>query len=155
LKAIVTRMRQLAQTEPTSEHQQRRRVLALRDRAMILIVRAGALPRIDYQRLTRADVKVVRAGLELTLHRTRADGGLTKITLVRVKPMVLCPVDAWRAWVAAVPADRSTPAFPRLRDDSPRNEPVGPMDICITIKRSLHAVGVDPTQYTDESIAAV
>jgi len=155
LKAMVVRVYALAQQTHGTNGELRRRMTALRDRALILIGKAGALHRLDYRRLTRADVKVRRAGLELTLRRATSQGGTTKITLARVKPVVLCPVDAWQAWHSAAPADPSAPAFPTLGRHGPRNEPVEPTDTCIAVKRALHGVGIDPTLYTEESLAAV
>jgi len=38
--------------------------------------------------------------------------------------------------------------------DRPSNKPAGPTVICIAIKRALHAVGVDPVPYTEESLVA-
>lgn len=155
LRAMISRLHELAQTDETAGGPARRRLVALRDRALILIGKSAHLRRLDFRKLTRADVNVVTGGLELTLRRSRALGGTTKIVLHRVRPPLLCPVDAWQAWIGAVDGDATDPAFPLLGTNGPRDKPVGPTDICISIKRAIHAVGIDPTPYTDDSLAAV
>jgi len=155
LRAMVTRLHELAQDKTATGGAHRRRLVALRDRALIVIGRAAHLRRLDFRRLTRADVNVIAGGLELTLHRSRTQGGTTTLVLPRARPVTLCPVDAWQAWVAEVSADPSAPAFPLIGASGARDRPVGPTDICISVKRAIHAVGIDPSPYTDDSLAAV
>lgn len=154
-RAMAARLHETATEGPGSGGPQRRRLVALRDRALILIGKAARLRRLDFRKLTRADVNVVHGGLELTLRRSRAQGGTTKIVLQRVRPVALCPVDAWQAWIAEAKTSASAPAFPLLGTSGPRDNPVGLTDICIALKRALHSAGVDPTPYTEESLAAV
>jgi hypothetical protein len=158
LKALATRLHQLGLATPAGGGEQRRRIVALRDRALILIGKAAGLRRIDFRKLTVGDVTVGPAGLQLTLRRSKGQGGLTHVTLPRVRPVATCPVDAWQtwhAWMMSESGDASTPAFPLLGTSGARDKPMGPTDICIAIKRAIHAVGIDPTPYTDDSLAAV
>jgi hypothetical protein len=77
LKAMIGRLYELAQVEHGTNGQQRRRMISLRDRALIVIGKAAALHRLDFRKLTRADVTVCRAGLEVTLHRAPSRAGTT------------------------------------------------------------------------------
>lgn len=155
LVAMAARLHQAAQSTDESPKGQRKRLAAIRDRALILVGKAAQMRRLDIRRLTMGDVTVTAAGLEVTLRRSKLLGGRTVATLARKKPVSLCPVDAWQAWAAAAPATPDAPAFRVLGTSGAREKAIGPTDICIVIKRAIHAVGVDPTPYTDESLAAV
>lgn len=154
-KAMVTRLYELGTTEHQSSGHQRRALAAIRDRALIVIGRSAKLRRINIRRLTVGDIAVTAAGLELSLRRSKAQGGATTITLPRVKPIALCPVDAWQSWAKFAAGDPTANAFRLVGSNGVRDKPVAPTDICIAIKRAIHAIGVDPTPYTDESLSAV
>lgn len=154
-KAMISRLYALAQAPQGSNGQERRRLVAIRDRALMLIGKGARLQRLDFRKLAAADISVHAGGLEVRLRRSKHRGGDTTVKLARVKPVAMCPVDAWETWVAALPDDESTPAFPILGVSGPRDRPMGPTDMCIAIKRAIHAVGIDPTPYTDDSLAAI
>lgn len=154
-KAMVTRLYQLSTSDKTTSGEQRRKLAAIRDRALIVIGRSAKLRRINIRKLTMGDVTVTAAGLELKLRRSRAQGGPTQVILPRVQPVALCPVDAWQAWAKFAGTSPDASAFRLVGTSGVRDKSVAPTDICIAIKRAIHAVGVDPTPYTDESLAAV
>jgi hypothetical protein len=155
LKAMVARLAQLGDGPTQSASQERRRLTARRDRALILVGKAAGLRRLDIRRLTFADVAVDSEGLQLTLQRSKAQGGSEALVLARATPTELCPVQAWEAWAEVATGKPEAPAFPVLSGSGIRDKAVGPTDICIAIKRAIHAVGIDPTPYTDDSLAAV
>lgn len=155
LRALSARLSELGNGPALSPSQERRKLAAKRDRALILLGKAAGLRRHDIRRLTFGDVVVSAEGLELTLARSKALGGAMTVQVARSAQQDTCPVRAWSAWAEAAAAEPRAPAFPVLGGGGSRDKAMGPTDICIAIKRAIHAVGIDPTPYTDDSLAAV
>lgn len=155
MHAMLTRLYEVGRTESDLVTQNRKRLAAIRDRALFTLAKGAGLRRLEIRKLMLGDVEVTRDGLVLTLNRSRLLGGTTQVTLPRNENAALCPVNAWQAWVKAAPAAASAHAFRELGASGAREKPMGPTDICIAVKRAIHAVGVDPTPYTDDSLAAI
>ncbi len=86
-----------------------------RDRAILLIMFAGAFRRSEIEGLLVSDVIEVDEGLEVRLRRSKSDQfgeGLTKGIPYGTKPAT-CPVRAWKAWASAYGAQEGV-AFPGL-----------------------------------------
>lgn len=154
-RAMVMRLYELGKADGDSPSQQRKQLGAVRDRALLLLGRGAGLRRLDIRKLTIGDINVAGTGLEIALRRSKSQGGAVVVKLASAKPVAMCPVDAWQQWIADAPGAADAPAFRVLGGSSVRDKPVSPTDVCIVIKRAIHAVGIDPTPYTDDSLAAV
>lgn len=88
---------------------------AKRDRAILLIMFAGAFRRSEMEGLDIDDFTEVEEGLEIRLRRSKSDQfgeGTTKGVPYGTK-LATCPVRAWKAWLAAY-GETSGPAFPSM-----------------------------------------
>jgi len=132
----------------------RYRVTAVRDRALLLIGRGANLRPLDIRTLTVGDIEVEPRGLTVHLSRSAILGGDVVVTLRRSKTLALCPVDAWRAWLKAAPHTPETPAFRLITNGEVRDRVLAPIDVCILLKRAVHAAGENPTPITEHSLSA-
>ena len=152
--SMIQRLYEVGRVESDLVTQKRKRLAAIRDRALFLFAKGAGMRRLEIRKLLVGDVAITKEGVVLTLNRSRLLGGTTTITLPRHESPAMCPVNAWQAWIKLAPAEADAPAFRELGGSGARDKPVGPTDVCIAVKRALHAVGVDPTPYTDDSLAA-
>lgn len=132
----------------------RHRVTAIRDRALLLIGRGANLRPLDIRTLTVSDIEVETRGLTVRLSRSAILGGDVVVTLRRSKTPALCPVDAWRAWLKAAPYTSETTAFRLITSGEVRDRVLAPIDVCIALKRAVHAAGGDPEPISEHSLSA-
>lgn len=142
LSAIVARL-------PPSVH-------GARDRALLLLGFAGAFRRSELVALDVADLVFTAAGLEVVLHRSKADqegAGLTKAVPLGSHEET-CPVRATREWLAASRIT-SGPLFRCVT----RHGAIGlgrldPGTVARVVKRSVLAAGLDATKFSGHSLRA-
>lgn len=132
----------------------RYRSTAVRDRALLLIGRGASLRPLDVKSLTIADVAVEKRGLTVSLRRSAIMGGDIVIDLARGRTPALCPVDAWQAWMKLAAGTPDTHAFRQLTNGEVRDRVLAPIDLCILIKRAVHAAGVESSQLNEHSLSA-
>jgi integrase len=122
-----------------------KRLIDVRDRALILIGFAGALRRSELVALNIDDVTEDADGLVLTIRRSKTDqkGESEMRGLPYGSHPSTCPVRAWRAWIDASgietgPAFRAVDRHGRMRVTRLSDRAVAEM-----IKRRAAAVGLD------------
>jgi hypothetical protein len=132
----------------------RYRVTAIRDRALLLIGRGASLRPLDIKTLRVEDINLTRKGLSVSLRRSPMMGGDVVIELARGRTPAQCPVDAWQAWLKQSPVEPTTHAFRQITNGEVRDRVLAPIDLCIAIKRAVHAAGIDSSLLNEHSISA-
>lgn len=120
---------------------------AIRDRALVLVMYAAALRASDVANIRRVDVTFEDRGALLFLRSSKTDQ-MHKGEYIGIGPgehPATCPVRALRAWLDLIPDAEF--AFCGLT--SPR--PVSRQHISRTIKKMVHAIGLDPDLYSSHS----
>jgi integrase len=107
------------------------RPVDVRDRAILLIMFAGAFRRSEIEGLELRDFTIVDEGLEIHLRRSKKDQtgkGLTK-GIPFGSNLATCPVRAWQAWLRLYGRSEG-PAFPAMnRYGDIKDGPNGPRAI--------------------------
>jgi integrase len=133
-----------------------RRLIGVRDRALLLVGFAGAFRRSELVALDVADVADGPDGLTVTLRRSKTDqeGAGRKVGIPYGSHPATCPVRAYRAWLEASGIAEG-PVF-RPVDRHGRMAPgrLSGRAVALVVKRSLAAVGVDPAGYAGHSLRA-
>jgi integrase len=132
---------------------QQNHLLALRDRALVLLGWFGALRRSELVAIDVGHLRFVGQGLELLIPRSKTDqeGRGHVIPIGRERDPDVCPVHALRAWIAAGAiregavlrrVDRWGHVGPRLSDHA----------VAEIVKKAAAAAGVDPELIAGHSL---
>lgn len=131
-------------------------LVALRDRALLLLGFAGALRRSELVGLHCKDIEYSRHGLVLGLRSSKTDreGRGQEVALPRGRDPGFCPVTALQSWLAAAAID-SGPVFRRLyRSGRLGSEPLSDRAVADLVKTRAAAVGLDPARVGGHSLRA-
>jgi integrase len=127
-----------------------------RDRALLLLGFAGAFRRAELVSLDVADLEFTRAGLIVTLRRSRTDqeGRSRRLGIPFGSSEQTCPVRSVQAWMDAAritsgPLFRSLDVFDRVQPERLSDKAVARI-----VKRRAKAVGLDPARYAGHSLRA-
>lgn len=127
-------------------------LLALRDRAVLLLGFTGAFRRSELVALDLADLEEAEEGLRVTVRRSKADQ-LARGAVVGIPrgegPM--CPVVALRAWLAAAGAVEG-PVFRVVRGGKATDERMSGRAVARMMKRLAVSVGADPARFSGHSL---
>lgn len=131
-------------------------LLALRDRALLLVGFAGAFRRSELVALNVEDVQFTADGLVVTLRRSKTDqdGQGRKIGIPYGSSPDTCPVRALRRWIDTTsittgPLFRSVNRHGTLQADRLSNQTVA-----LVVKRYAVAAGLNPAMYAGHSLRA-
>lgn len=161
---LAHQVRRLLDALPTDPAQ---RLLAARDRALLVIGFYGALRRSELVALETRDVEVNEHGLVLTLRRSKTDqdGTGRRIALLHTGSADSCPVETYQAWCqarrAALPSPpaaadgqaadpEDTAPLENARSAPPEIEPRTPV-FCGVNRHGQPA----PTRLSDRSVARI
>jgi site-specific recombinase XerD len=126
--------------------------LTLRARALVLLGFFSALRRSELVLLRVSDVKQIPGGLQLLIRASKTDkdsrGQSVAVPALPDQPD-LCPVRAFRAWVAH--ADRKGTDYVFCRLDDPK-QPMQDRNVAEIVKQVAARAGLDPTQYAGHSL---
>ena len=130
--------------------------VGLRDRALLLLGFAGAFRRVELVSLDIADLEFARAGLIVTLRRSKTDqeGKSRRLGIPFGSAEATCPVRSLQAWLEAArisdgPVFRSLDRFQRVQ-----NGRLSDKAVALIVKRRAKAVGLDPARYAGHSLRA-
>src|ERR671933_1751574 len=130
--------------------------VGLRDRALLLLGFAGAFRRSELIGLDVADLEFARAGLIVTLRRSKTDqeGKSRRLGIPFGSSDATCPVRSLQAWLEAARISegqvfRSLDRFQRVQAARLSDKAVA-----LIVKRRAKAVGLDPTRYAGHSLRA-
>jgi len=130
--------------------------VGLRDRALLLLGFAGAFRRSELVSLDLADLEFTRAGLIVTLRRSKTDqeGNSRRLGIPYGSGEQTCPVRSLQAWLESArivdgPVFRSLDRFHRVQPGRLSDKAVA-----LVVKRRAKAVGLDPARYAGHSLRA-
>src|ERR671937_304071 len=130
--------------------------VGLRDRALLLLGFAGAFRRAELVALDVADLEFTRAGLIVTLRKSKTDqeGKSRRLGIPFGSSEQTCPVRSLQAWLEAArisdgPCFRSLDRFQRVQPQRLSDKAVA-----LIVKRRAKAVGLDPARYAGHSLRA-
>jgi integrase len=130
--------------------------VGLRDRALLLIGFAGAFRRSELVSLDVADLEFTRAGLIVTLRKSKTDqeGRSRRLGIPYGSSEQTCPVRSLQAWLETArivdgPVFRALDRFQRVQVARLSDKAVA-----LVVKRRAKAVGLDPARYAGHSLRA-
>jgi integrase len=130
--------------------------VGLRDRALLLLGFAGAFRRSELVSLDVADLEFTRAGLVVTLRKSKTDqeGKSRRLGIPYGSSETTCPVRSVQAWLDSAritdgPVFRSLDMFDRVQPERLSDKAVARI-----VKRRAKAVGLDPARYAGHSLRA-
>jgi integrase len=130
--------------------------VGLRDRALLLLGFAGAFRRSELVSLDVADLEFARAGLIVTLRKSKTDqeGNSRRLGIPFGSSETTCPVRSVQAWLEAAlitsgPVFRPLDVFDRVQPERLSDKAVARI-----VKRRAKAVGLDPARYAGHSLRA-
>jgi integrase len=130
--------------------------LGARDRAVLVLGFASGLRRAELAALERRDVRIVGAGVVVTVRRSKTDqeGVGRELGVHRGRRVATCPVRALEAWLRER-GNWPGPLFCRVvgRGRVERRG-LAPAAIAGIVQRAAASVGLDPTMYAGHSLRA-
>jgi integrase len=130
--------------------------VGLRDRALLLLGFAGAFRRSELVSLDIADFEFTRAGLIVTLRKSKTDqeGKSRRLGIPYGSSDNTCPVRSLQAWLESARIVDG-PVF-RSLDRCHRVQPGRLSDkaVALVVKRRAKTVGLDPARYAGHSLRA-
>jgi integrase len=130
--------------------------VGMRDRALLLVGFAGAFRRSELVSLDVADLEFTRAGLVITLRKSKTDqeSRSRRIGIPYGSSEATCPVRSLQSWldgarIADGPVFRALDRFQRVQMARLSDKSVARI-----VKRRAFAVGLDPTRYAGHSLRA-
>ncbi len=142
--------------EAGEDEEPRDRLIACRDRALLLLGFAGAMRRSELVGLDVADVVETADGLVVTIRRSKTDqeGQGRKIGIPYGSKLATCPVRSLRAWKARAKITEG-PLFRQVnRHGKVLEGRLGDRTVALVVKRAVAATGVDATNYAGHSLRA-
>jgi integrase len=130
--------------------------VGFRDRALLLLGFAGAFRRSELVSLDVSDLQFTRAGLIVTLRKSKTDqeGRSRRLGIPYGSSERTCPVRSLQAWLESARIVDG-PVF-RALDRFQRVQPARLSDkaVALVVKRRAKAVGLDPARYAGHSLRA-
>jgi integrase len=130
--------------------------VGLRDRALLLLGFAGAFRRSELVSLDVSDLEFTRAGLIVTLRKSKTDqeGKSRRLGIPYGSSEQTCPARSLQAWLESArivdgPVFRSLDRFQRVQPGRLSDKAVA-----LVVKRRAKAVGLDPARYAGHSLRA-
>lgn len=130
-------------------------LVAVRDRALILLGFTGGCRRSEIRALTLSDVTFVTEGVRVLLRRSKTDQQANgrEIGLFAGRTKIICPVRALKAWIGKRGSSDGALFPPTL------NGEILPGHLCgdsinEIVKRALKRIGADPAKYGSHSLRA-
>jgi len=123
----------------------------VRDRALLLLGFAGALRRSELVALDVADVRFERAGVVLSLHRskTNQEGDTEEIAIPFGSDIQSCPVRSLQAWLQHV-ADG--PLFRSINRHGNIGDRLSDHSVALIVKKLATKVGLDAAKLAGHSL---
>lgn len=123
----------------------------LRDRALLLLGFAGALRRSELVALDVTDVRFERAGVVLTLHRskTNQEGATEEVAVPYGSDLSTCPVRALQSWLDCV---ESGPLFRNIARGGRIGDRLSPHSVASIVKKLAAKVGLDADKLAGHSL---
>jgi site-specific recombinase XerD len=128
-------------------------LIALRDRALLLVGFAGAFRRSELVALDCEDIEETDAGLKIIIRRGKTDQESSGMTIAIVRGTTACPVAALRAWLNAA-GIATGPLFRSLRKGGKVGARLTDRSVAEIVKGHAARVGLDPALFAGHSLRA-
>jgi len=133
-----------------------KRILDVRDRALLLMGFAGAFRRSELVGLNVDDIEINREGLVVTLRHSKTDpeGQGRRVGIPYGSTPATCPIRALLSWLEILGADQG-PLFRKIN----RHQQIGgkrltSQSVALVVKRAAAAAGLDAKQIAGHSLRA-
>jgi integrase len=141
-------------------------LLAVRDRAILLLGFAGGMRRSEISTLDVTDLSFVDQGVDILLRKSKTDqeGHGRTIGIPKGRHPETCPVIALQRWLFLAALEQAGPLFPRIvpngRPASRRPDNKGtlakgrlsPQGIARVVQRAVARIGLDPKDFAGHSL---
>lgn len=130
-------------------------LIAVRDRAVLLLGFAAARRRLEVVSLNVSDVERVEQGLRVVVRRSKTDQ-LGEGFAIGVRPgrdRVTCPVAAVEDWLS-VSGVSEGPLFQSVRGNLVTGKRLNGKEVSRIVKRAVERAGLDPADYSGHSLRA-
>jgi integrase len=128
-------------------------VIALRDRALLLLGFAGAFRRSELVALGSDDIEETEDGLKITIRRGKTDQEGSGTTIAILRGTVACPVAGLRAWLDAA-GITTGPVFRSIRKGGKVGDRLTDRSVAKIVKSHAARVGLDPALFAGHSLSA-
>jgi integrase len=129
-------------------------LIAIRDRALLLLGFAMAARRSELSALEVADIADDPAGLLITIRGGKTDQERKGATVAVVRGEVACPVEALKAWVSAAGITEGPVFRPINRHRQVGSAALSGISIGQIVQRQAERIGLDPKAYGGHSLRA-
>jgi integrase len=128
------------------------RLVALRDRALLLLGFAGAFRRSELVALDVEDIEETKEGLRVTIRRGKTDQEGKGATIAIIRGALVCPVTALKAWIE-VAGITTGPVFrPLGKGGRVRLARLSDRSVANIVKAHAERVGLDPAAFSGHSL---
>ena len=141
-------------------------LIAVRDRAILLLGFAGGMRRSEISSLDVTDLSFVDQGVDILIRRSKTDqeGHGRTIGIPKGRHPDTCPVIALQRWLFLAALEQAGPLFPRIvpngRPASRRPDNKGtlakgrlsPQGIARVVQRAVARIGLDPKDFAGHSL---
>ena len=128
-------------------------LIALRDRALLLLGFAGAFRRSELVALDCEDFEETEAGLKIIIRRGKTDQESSGTTIAIVRGTIACPVAALRVWLDAA-GITTGPVFRSIRKGGKVGARLTDRSVAKIVKGHAARVGLDPALFAGHSLRA-
>jgi site-specific recombinase XerD len=129
-------------------------MVALRDRALLLLGFAGAFRRSELVELNVDDVEEVPEGLRVTIRRGKTDQEGAGAAVAIVRGEVACPVTALRDWLRTAGITEGAVFRAIRRGDHVQEGRLTDRSVANIVKSHAERVGLDPAEFSGHSLRA-
>jgi len=131
-----------------------RRLIGVRDRALLLIAYAGALRRSELSKLDMEDLEFHSEGLTITVRRSKADQEAfgRRIGIPFGSHKSTCPVRALRRWLDAAPIRSGALFRPISRHGKVSSKRLAAEGVAIVAKRYAEEIGIPAVEVGGHSL---
>ena len=129
-------------------------LIAIRDRALLLLGFAMAARRSELSALEVADIADDPAGLLITIRGGKTDQERKGTTIAVVRGEVACPVQALKAWLLAAGITEGPVFRPINRHGQIGSAALSGISIGQIVQRQAERIGLDPKAYGGHSLRA-
>ena len=127
-------------------------LVALRDRALLLLGFGGAFRRSELVGLDVADILESNEGLLVTVRRSKTDQEGRSTTVAVLRGKIACPAEALRAWLTAAGISEGPVFRPISKGKKIRSQRLTDRSVANIIKYRAERLGLDPKAFSGHSL---
>ena len=129
-------------------------LIGLRDRALLLMGFAAALPRSELVGLDVADLKQSKVGMRLRIRTSKTDQDRQSVSVAIAPGSSTCPIASLNKWLATAGIDDGPVFRPVFKGGRVANARLSDRAVAEIVKSYATRIGLDPTSYSGYSLRA-